>query len=83
MGEDVTCVTMSVTITVKVPKELKEEIKRMGININEVVRRALEEELKRKKMEEAMMAAKCVGELLSKLPEEEIVEWIRKARRER
>ncbi|MGC9104204.1 MAG: ribbon-helix-helix protein, CopG family [Candidatus Methanodesulfokora sp.] len=40
---------MSVTIIVKVPKELKEEIKRMGININEVVRRALEEELKRKK----------------------------------
>jgi len=41
---------MSVTISVRIPKELKEEIKKHGININHVVRKALEEELRKKKL---------------------------------
>ncbi|RSN72341.1 MAG: hypothetical protein DSO07_00865 [Thermoproteota archaeon] len=74
---------MSVTVTVRIPKELKEEAKRHGINISHVLRRALEEELRRRKMEEVEEAAKRVGELFSRIPEEEIVNWIREARKER
>jgi post-segregation antitoxin (ccd killing protein) len=74
---------MSVTVTVRIPKELKEEAKRHGINISHVLRRALEEELRRRKMEEVEEAAKRVGELFSRIPEEEIVNWIKKARKER
>jgi len=74
---------MSVTVSVRIPKELKEEAKRYGINISEVARRALEEEVRRRKLEEAAAAAKRVGELLSRIPEGEIVEWLREARRER
>jgi antitoxin CcdA len=74
---------MSVTVTVRIPKELKEEAKRHGINISYVLRRALEEELRRRKMEEVEEAARRVGELFSRIPEEEIVNWIKKARKER
>jgi post-segregation antitoxin (ccd killing protein) len=74
---------MSTTITVRIPKELKEEIKKYHVNINDVVRRALEEEVRKKKLENAREAAKRVGELFSKLPEEEFVEWIKMVRREK
>ena len=53
---------MSVTISVRIPKELKEEIKKYGINISHVMRKALEEELGKKKIEEAKEAAKRLGE---------------------
>ena len=74
---------MSVTVTVRIPKELKEEARRYDISISRIVRRALEEELRRRKLEDAREAAKRVGEFFSKLSEEEIVEWIKMARRER
>jgi post-segregation antitoxin (ccd killing protein) len=73
---------MSVTISVRIPKELKEEIKKHGININYVVRKALEEELRKKKLEETKEAAKRLGEFFSKIHEKEIVEWIKTSRRE-
>jgi post-segregation antitoxin (ccd killing protein) len=74
---------MSVTVTVRIPKELKEEARRYDISISRIVRRALEEELRRRKLEDAREAAKRVGEFFSKLSEEEVVEWIKMARRER
>jgi len=39
--------------------------------------------VRRRKPEEAMAAARRIGEMLSKIPEEEMVEWLREARRER
>jgi Arc/MetJ-type ribon-helix-helix transcriptional regulator len=74
---------MSVTVTVRIPKELKEEAERHGINISHVLRRALEEELKKRKIKEVEEAAKRAGELFSRIPEEEIVNRIKKARKER
>jgi len=74
---------MSATISVRIPKELKEEIKKYGINISHVVRKALEEELRKKKIEEAREAAKRLGEFFSKIPEEEIIEWIKMSKKER
>jgi antitoxin CcdA len=72
---------MSVTISVRIPKELKEEIKKYGINISHVVRKALEEELRKKKIEEAREAAKRLGEFFSKIPEEDIVKCIKISRK--
>jgi predicted transcriptional regulator len=74
---------MSVTVTVRIPKELKEEAERYRINISHVLRRALEEELRRRKIKEVDKAANRVGELFSRIPEKEIVNWIKKARKER
>jgi post-segregation antitoxin (ccd killing protein) len=72
---------MSVTISVRIPKELKEKIKKYGINISHVVRKALEEELRKKKIEEAREAAKRLGEFFSKIPEENIVKCIKISRK--
>ena len=72
---------MSATISVRIPKELKEEIKKYGINISHVVRKALEEELRKKKIEEAKEAAKRLGEFFSKIPEEDIVKCIKISRK--
>jgi post-segregation antitoxin (ccd killing protein) len=72
---------MSVTISVRIPKELKGGIKKYGINISHVVRKALEEELRKKKIEEAREAAKRLGEFFSKIPEEDIVKGINISRK--
>jgi len=71
---------MSVVVSARVPKELKEELKRYGVNISEVIRRALEEELQRIKEERAKEALKRAAEILKKIPEDEIVRFIREDR---
>jgi antitoxin CcdA len=74
---------MSVTVGVRIPKRLRDEAKRYGINISEVARRALEEEVKKRQLEEVAMAARRLGEIFSKFSPGETVEWLREARRER
>ncbi|WP_288007531.1 type II toxin-antitoxin system CcdA family antitoxin [Thermofilum sp.] len=74
---------MSVTVSVRIPKRLRDEAKRYGINISEVARRALKEEVKKRQLEEVAMAARRLGEIFSKFSPGETVEWLREARRER
>lgn len=74
---------MSTTITVRVPVELKEEIKRYGIRVSDVVRRALEEEVRRRRVEEARRAAGELRDFLLRIPEEEIIRSVKEARRAR
>jgi len=73
----------SVTISVRIPRELKEKIDRYGVRVSEVVRRALEEEVRRKEFVEAVRAAEELGELFSRIPDEEIVRIVREGRRTR
>ncbi len=72
---------MSATISVRVPKELKEELARYGVEVSEVTRRALQEEVERRRMQELREAAEELGEALEGIPDEEIVERIREDRR--
>lgn len=72
-----------VTITIRVPKKIKEELAKYGVKMSEVVRRALEEEIKRRKLEDLKKSAKELGELLAKIPDEEIVKSIKEARERR
>jgi antitoxin component of RelBE/YafQ-DinJ toxin-antitoxin module len=44
-------VASSAVLSVRVRKELKEEAERLGINVREVVERALEEAIRRRKIE--------------------------------
>jgi len=69
-------------LSVRVRKELKEEAKRLGINLREVVERALEEEIKRAKAERMR---KLIEEALKSidLKEEEWVEAVKESRLER
>jgi len=73
----------SVNITVRIPRKLKEELRKYGIKISEVVRRALEEEVERRKMEELRRIAGELGDFLSRMSEEEIVKSIKEFRRSR
>jgi post-segregation antitoxin (ccd killing protein) len=72
----------SVVLSVRVRRELREEAERLGINIREVVERALEEEIRRVKMERLKTV---IGEALKAMNVgvEEWVEAIRESRLER
>jgi len=74
---------MSVTITAKIPKELKEKIRRLNINASRVIREALEAEVRRREEEQLKALAREVSRILNKIPKEEIVRAIREARDER
>lgn len=74
---------MSTVISIRVPDETKREIDRYGIEVSTVARKAIEEEIRRKKMEEATKAAEELGDYLSKIPEEQTLQWIKEDRRTR
>jgi len=74
---------MSTVISIRVPDETKREIDRYGIEVSTVARKAIEEEIRRKKMDEAAKAAEELGDYLSKIPEEQTLQWIKEDRRTR
>jgi antitoxin CcdA len=71
---------MGSIISVRVPPELKDNLKRYGIEVSEVTRKALEEEVKRREREELQRMAEELGALLEKIPRERIIEGIREDR---
>ncbi len=71
------------TITVRVSKELKEDLRRYGVNLSEAVRESLKEEVRRRRLEDLKKVAGELGELLAEIPEEKIVESVRETRRSR
>ncbi len=72
----------TVVLTVRVPEKLKKELKRYGINVSEVVRRALEEEIRRKKLEELRKELVETSKAMRALSKEKWVELIREEREE-
>ncbi|ADY02096.1 hypothetical protein VMUT_1895 [Vulcanisaeta moutnovskia 768-28] len=70
----------TVVLTVRVRRELKERAKQLGINIREVVKRALEEAIEEKEMEMLKKMAGELKELLSGVSAEEVVRLIREDR---
>lgn len=72
-----------VTVSAKIDRELREKLRRYGISISKVVKRALEEEVKRAEEEEVKRALKRIGEVLEKMPADEVVELIKESRIER
>jgi Mg/Co/Ni transporter MgtE len=69
-----------VTISVKIPRELKELMDKYGIKPSTVIRRALEEEVKKKILEEAENKAKELINKVSHISDEEIARIIREDR---
>jgi len=72
---------MSTVITVRVPSEIKEKLRKYGVRVSDVVRKSLEEEIEKKRLEEAKRAADRLGEFFSKISEEEIIKSVKEARR--
>jgi len=73
----------NVIVSVRVPKELREELKKYGVNVSQIVRKALEEEVKCRRIEELKEAAGRLGELFANKQDEAIDEDIRRMRDER
>lgn len=71
---------MSAVVTVRVPEELKEDLKKYNVEPAEVARKAWEEEVKRKKLEAARAAAKKLGQYFAGIGTKEIVRMIREDR---
>lgn len=71
---------MGSVISVRISTELKVDLKRYGIEVSEVTRKALEEEVRRREREELQGMAEELGEFLEKIPRERIVEGIREDR---
>jgi hypothetical protein len=71
----------TVTITVRIPRELKADIGKYGVEVSKVVRGALEEEIRRRKLEDLRRTAGELGELFAKIPDERIIKSIKEARR--
>lgn len=72
-----------VTVSAKVPMELRERLRELNVNISQLVRKAIEEEVERRERETLKMLAEEVSQLLRKVPPTEIVRVIRETREER
>jgi len=72
-----------VTVSAKVPKELRAKIQELNINISQLVRRAIEEEVKRKEEDALRRLAVEASQSLRKIPPEELTKIIRETREQR
>jgi uncharacterized membrane protein len=72
-----------VTVSARIRRELYEKLKRYGIVVSDVIRRALEEEVRRREEEEVARMLDKAQEILARIPSEELVEAIRAGREER
>ena len=69
-----------VTVSAKVPRELREEAEKLGIRISEFLRRTLEEEVRRRKIEVLKEELNSISTVLDKIDVDRIVRHIREDR---
>lgn len=67
----------------RIDEEMKEKIKRHGINVSETVRRALREEVRKRDRAELVAALERAQPILKKIPNEGWVRAVRESREER
>lgn len=72
-----------VTVSAKVPYELREKAHRLKINLNQLIREALEEEVKRRELALLEDMAEKSSKILSKISEDELIKTIREHREAR
>lgn len=71
------------TVSVKIPSELKELMKQLGIKPSEVLRKAIEDEVRKRQVQKIKGEICEIKESLDKIPMEEIVGSIREDREQR
>jgi len=71
-----------VTVSARIRRN-HEKLRRYGMVISDVIRKALEEGVRRRDDEEVMKALRRAQKILAKIPLEEIVNVIRSSREER
>jgi antitoxin CcdA len=72
--------TQCVTVSTKIPKQLKEKIQRLKIKPSKILRKALEDEVKKREMEELKEEINKLKPVLEKVNMDDIVKSIREDR---
>lgn len=68
------------TVSAKVSKKERDELKKLGLKPTEIIRRAVREEIRRAKNKELMEKMRRIAPIVKKLNVDEIVSDIRKDR---
>ena len=71
------------TVSAKVPEDLKERAKKLGINISRLTREALRKEVEREERRRLKEKAEKAGNILKSIPSGDIVKRIRETRESR
>ena len=71
-----------VAVTAKIPEDLRKRLEEMGVNVSGLIREVLEREVRRLEVEKLRRLAGEAGEILRKVPAEEIVKTVRESREE-
>ena len=69
-----------VTVSAKIPSELKKKLNYFGVNVSGLMREALQSEVKRLERERLRKLADEAGAILQKIPEDELVQSVRESR---
>jgi len=75
--------TQCVTVSAKIPKQLKEKMRRLKIKPSKIMRKALEEEVKRRELEDLKEEISKLKPILEKVTMEDVVKCIREDRENR
>lgn len=73
----------SVTVSTKIPQELKEKIKQLKIKPSKLLRKAIEDEIRRREAEKLKEDIEKLKPILNKVSVEDIVKGIREDRTHR
>jgi len=69
-----------VTVTAKIPEQLKKRLVSLEVNLSGVIRSALEQEVEKVERERVRKLADEAGRILQKIPSDELVKTIRQSR---
>ena len=72
-----------VTASAKAPKELRDKMHKLNVNISQLIRKAIEEEVKRREEDAFRRLAAEASLVLRKIPPEEITKIIHETREQR
>jgi antitoxin CcdA len=72
-----------VTVSTKIPKQLKEKMRQLKIKPSKILRKALEDEVKKREMEELKQEINKLMPILEKVSMDDIVKSIREDRESR
>ena len=73
----------SVTVSTKIPRELKEKMKKLNIKTSKLLRKAIEDEVRRREAKDLKKQIQDMKPTLDKVDIEEIVSGIREDRNTR
>jgi hypothetical protein len=72
-----------VTVSVKIPVKVKEELDKYGIKPSVLLKKAIEQELRNREIQRIKGEVEEIKPILAKLPTEEVVKLIREDREQR